>query len=311
MAAGWRPAVDQELLVQRARMLAAVRGFFAERGVLEVDTPLLISAVIPERHIDHLVVAGDEPAYLQASPEWAMKRLVAAGSGPIYQITRAFRGGELGRWHQPEFALLEWYRPGWSCDALMAEVVDLLGAVGLPGTVHWLAYGELFREVLGVDPHVADGPALQAVAEDRGVHVTGIAADDKSTWLDLLFSHIVEPALPGGVVLIYDFPAVQAALARVDPGPPPVARRFEVYVDGLELANGFDELTDPAEQHRRFEADRVARSAAGLPNPPPDEGLLAALARMPDTAGVALGLDRLMARLTDAPRLSGTLPFPW
>lgn len=307
MTKGWRPALDVRWLRERARLLSGLRTFFAEREVLEVDTPVLVDTVIPERHIEHIRAGG---SFLQASPEWAMKRLLAAGSGPIYQITRAFRAEEHGRWHQPEFALLEWYRPGWDHHALMDETAALLEAVGVRRAVTRVAYGELFEEFVGLDPHAASGSELRAAAISRGLEVDGIRDDDPATWLDLLFSFCVQPAMPTGPVLIHAYPASQAALARLAPSDPPVAERFELFLDRLEVANGFHELTDAAEQRRRFEADCAARARDGRTTPPMDEGLLAALECMPPSAGAALGVDRLMAGLAGAPRLAGIMPFP-
>jgi len=232
-----------------------------------------------------------------------MKRLLAAGSGPIFQIGKAFRDGEAGARHNPEFTLLEWYRPGYDSRRLMQEVEELLRAVLEPyrplGPGLRLRYRQAFLDHAGIDPLTASAAELAARAAALGIEVTGLARDDPDPWRDLLLSQVVEPALPrDGPVFLYDYPASQAALARIRPGQagePPVAERFELYLDGLELANGFHELADAAEQRRRFEQDNAARQQAGLPVVPLDEALLAALdAGLPDCAGVALGVDRLV-----------------
>jgi lysyl-tRNA synthetase class 2 len=310
----WRPAASPVALARRAELLAAVRGFFASRGVLEVETPLLASHGVTDPAIEPLVVQDGAmlcaPRYLQTSPEYAMKRLLAAGSGPIYQLCKAFRDGEAGRRHNPEFTMLEWYRPGFDHHALMAEVAELLELCLGPGGWRKVSYAELFEEHFALDPHRADAAELAAVA--RAQLDTGDLELDRDGWLDLLLSHRIEPALEG-IVCVYNYPASQAALARVDDsGPVPVAERFEFYVDGLELANGYHELADPAEQARRFAADNAARRRRGLAERAPDPRLLAALqAGLPPCSGVALGFDRLVMAATGAAGLDEVLAFPW
>jgi lysyl-tRNA synthetase class 2 len=310
----WRPAASPAARALRAELLAAVRGFFARRGVLEVETPLLASHGVTDPAIEPLVVQGGAivpaPRYLQTSPEYAMKRLLAAGSGPIYQLGRAFRDGEAGRRHNPEFTLLEWYRPGFDHHALMAEVGELLEhCLGRTG---WrkVSYGDLFRDHFDLDPHRAGTGALAALA--RAELDSGGLELDRDGWLDLLLSHRIEPALEG-IVCVHGYPASQAALARIDTsGPVPVAERFEFYVDGLELANGYHELTDPAEQARRFAADNASRRRRGLAERAADPRLLAALeAGLPPCSGVALGFDRLVMAATGAASLGEVLAFPW
>lgn len=297
----WRPTASWRNLRRRAALLAGIRGFFAERGVLEVETPLLSSATVTDPHLASLKTElGGRTLYLQTSPEFAMKRLLAAGSGPIYQITKAFRGGgEVGRRHNPEFTLLEWYRPGFDHHALMDEMDELLGRLlGVPAAER-LTYGELFERTFGLDPHRAGVDRLRRAAAGQGLDAElGEACRDD--WLDLLLGCVIEPRLGRGrPTFVHDYPVSQAALARVRPGDlpgsgPPLAERFEVYVEGVELANGFHELADAAEQRRRFAADLERRSGAGLDAVPIDERFLAALAAgLPDCAGVALGVDRL------------------
>jgi lysyl-tRNA synthetase class 2 len=300
----WRPGADAERLRLRAGLLRAIRGFFDERGVLEVETPVLCASTVTDLHLHSLETRFTGPGagagrrlYLQTSPESAMKRLLAAGAGPIYQLARVFRDGEAGRLHNPEFTLLEWYRPGWDYRGLMAEVEALVaGLLGLPRPFERLSYAEVFERHLGLDPHRSPVGELRARGLERGLgDPPAEAALDRDGWLDLLLSHLIQPRL--GLerpAFVCDYPASQAALARVRPGDPPVAERFELFVRGIELANGYGELVEAAEQRRRFECDRTARRAAGLPDIQPDERLLAALGHgLPPCAGVALGFDRL------------------
>ena len=309
-----------QALHARARLLAAVRGFFAERGVLEVETPILAPTTGTDLYIDSFAVPMlDEPSggndkhrdyYLQTSPEFAMKRLLAAGSGPIYQISKVFRAGESSRLHNPEFTMLEWYRPGYSLDQLMSEVADLL-AVTLPQkqpmeNLPRFSYRQLFQEHLSIDPHRVESAQLADVARTAGIH----SPSDKTDTLQQLMALHIEPRLPE-FCFIYDYPAAQCALAQVeaDAEGVPVARRFELYGRGMELANGYQELSDPAEQRRRFEADLKQRRAQGRASYPIDENLLAALAHMPPCAGVALGIDRLLMLLTGANSIAEVLSF--
>jgi lysyl-tRNA synthetase class 2 len=282
-----------------------------------------------------------------------MKRLLAAGSGPIYQLCKAFRDGEAGSRHNPEFTILEWYRPGWDHHRLMAEVAELLWTVlGDPnqpqrfGLRSWrrvlqgpsqsrnkdaasasetrhsdsgsdsgserITYREAFQRHAGIDPHTAKVPELIVAARDRIGAAAPDLGDDRDSWLELLLSHVVEPELGRNrPTFIFDFPASQAALARIRPGDPPVAERFEAWVDGVELANGYHELIDVAEQRRRFEADLAARRARGLPEVPIDVRLLAALEHgMPTCAGVALGVDRLVMLAAGVNRIDEVIAFP-
>jgi lysyl-tRNA synthetase class 2 len=310
----WRPTACIETLRVRAEVLATIRSFFAERGVLEVDTPVLSAATVTDLHLQSFVCRLDcgagQALYLQTSPEFAMKRLLAAGMGAIFQIARAFRDGESGRRHNPEFTLLEWYRPGWDHHELMDEIDDLLAAVLDTSPADRLTYAQAFQRHVGVDPHKARSPDLQALVAQIGVReVESLHRDDL---LNLLLTHIVEPKLgrdrPN---FIHDYPASQAALARIRSGDPALAERFEVYVDGVELANGYHELTDPAEQRRRFESDLEERSRRGLTVVPIDERLLAALEEgMPDCAGVALGVDRLVMLKIGVDDISEVIAFP-
>ena len=295
--AGWRPSAVVESLKLRASLLADIRRFFSERDILEVETPALARAGASDPHIASMAATCGAAGrlYLQTSPEFAMKRLLAAGSGPVYQICRAFRDGERGRLHNPEFTLLEWYRPGFDHHGLMDELDTLVGRVlGPASPAARMTYREAFTTRLGVDPFSADTRALLARAEGAGLVLDDGGEADRDTLLDFLFSHAVQPALGDGRVFVHDYPASQAALARVREGEWPVAERFELFVNGIEIANGYHELSDAGEQRARFAADDAVRAARGLERMPVDENLLAALEHgLPDCAGVAVGLDRL------------------
>jgi len=317
-AGGWWPAASIEAIAERARMLASARAFFAERGVMEVETPVLSRHGTTDPAIESLALSADAltPArWLQTSPEFAMKRLLAAGSGPIYQICKVFRDAERGRRHHPEFTLLEWYRPGFSMRGLIDEVAALVRALlerpDLPAET--LTYRGLFRSRLGLDPWETPDTALRSRAIDAGIPGAVALALDRDGWLDLLLCHCLESGLGrGALTFLCHYPPSQAALARVvDDGGVPVAERFELYLDGMELANGFVELTDAAEQRLRFDADLAVRRRDGQRTPPMDAGLLAALeAGLPDSAGVALGLDRLLMIRTGAGHIDQVLAFP-
>lgn len=317
LAGDWQPTASVETLRLRARLLSHIREFFAARGVLEVETPAMAAAGASDVHIASLATTchagtGSERLYLQTSPEFAMKRLLAAGSGPIYQVCRVFRDGESGRLHNPEFTLLEWYRPDFDHHALMDELDALLERLlPEPGSTRRLTYREAFLQHTHVDPFDADTRTLAALAVKTGLNVTPNDPLERDTLLEFLFSHAVQAALGAGSVHVYDYPASQAALARLRPGAPPVAERFESFVDGIEIANGYHELADADEQRRRFAADAVARRQHGLPVMPMDERLLAALAHgLPDCAGVAVGLDRLFMLAAGESRIDAVMAFP-
>ena len=305
----WQPGAGIELLRARAALLQRIRGFFAQRNVLEVETPLLCQATVTDPNIE---VPGCDRRWLQTSPEYAMKRLLAAGSGPIYQICKAFRAGEAGARHNPEFSLLEWYRPGFTLAMLMREVAELLNTcLGEDGeAVETISYTGLFQQVLAIDPLNATATELKTLAGSQ-LHPEGLELD-RDGWLDLLMSHRVEPALRDrGRVFVYDYPASQAALARVRPQTA-VAERFELYVNGLELANGYLELGDALELEQRFAGDNRRREAAGQQRRSVDTRFLAAMrAGLPDCAGVALGLDRLLMLARDCPTIDEVLSFSW
>ncbi len=283
---------------------------------MEVETPALSRAGTTDPQLDAITARvqslGADPLYLSTSPEFPMKRLLAAGFGDIYQISRVFRDGELGRWHQPEFTLLEWYRVGWNEEELMREVETLLRSIVEPhrplGPTIRMSYREAFQKFLGIDvfakPH--------QVRERLRAATVDVPADlDESSVIDLAFGLAITPRLPPDAIsFVYDFPEHQAALARLKSTKPPVAARFEAFLGGLELANGFDELTDEAEQRGRFEADRKRRRDEGRHTPPIDEPFLAALAHgLPGCAGVAIGIDRLVAVAKGLQSLYDTTSF--
>jgi elongation factor P--(R)-beta-lysine ligase len=312
----WRPLITRERLELRARLLARARGFFGARAVLEVDTPVLVNAPVSDVHLHSAQVqlGGSSRYFLHTSPEYAMKRLLAAGSGDIYQICHVVRGEESGRLHNPEFTLIEWYRLGFSLDALMQEVEALvralLGEAQLARRAERISYREAFVRALNLDPFTASEGELAHAAATAGFRPD--AAGTRTQYLELIMGALIGPALAhGGLTFVHDYPADQAALARLSQADPRAAERFELYADGLELANGFHELADAKEQRQRFAADNQARAARGLPVHAPDERLLGALAHgLPDCAGVALGFDRVLMLASGASRLEQVLPFP-
>ncbi|MEM0954204.1 MAG: EF-P lysine aminoacylase EpmA [Pseudomonadota bacterium] len=303
----WHPGASLDALRARAELLKLIRDFLQQRGVLEVETPILCSAPATDPSLTP-IAAG--PRWLQTSPEYAMKRLLAAGSGPIYQICKAFRHGEAGPRHNPEFTLLEWYRPGFTLSDLIAETVDLVTQALGERPVEQVTYCDLFERYLEVNPLTADVGILAALARQHVDYAS--EAEHRDIWLDLLMSHVIEPKL-SGITVVYHYPASQAALAQIDGNfEPAVALRFELYVDALELANGYQELTDPEEQAERFAQDNLTLEQRGEPVRVLDSALLAALhAGMPDCAGVALGLDRLLAIQLGASSLKDVISFDW
>ena len=297
-------------------MLDAAREFFRHRGVLEVETPILSAAAVSDPQIESLAtkIAGmPGSAYLCPSPEYAMKRLLAAGSGDIFQICKVFRDAERGRWHNPEFTMIEWYRLGFDDAALMDELEMLIGQLLAPmrtfKTAERLSYSAALRRHAGIDAFNSSDAELRDAGLRHGI--TCAAELDRDARLDLLMGLVVGPRLGReGPCFICDYPASQAALARLKPGHPHVAARFELYLDGLELANGFHELVQPLEQRARFIKDLALRGARGQVQPPLDENLLAALEHgMPDCAGVALGFDRLVAIALGTNRLADAMSF--
>jgi lysyl-tRNA synthetase class 2 len=321
----WRPSATLEVLKLRARLLQRIRAFFFARGVLEVETPVLSGAATTDPALASFATRYTGPRlpqgqtlYLHTSPEFPMKRLLAAGSGSIYQICKVFRDGEAGRQHNPEFTLLEWYRVGFDHHRLMDEtgelVMDLLAPSMPLQPPERLTYCEAFQRHAGLDPFAASVDEFGQAVKMHGISVSPDLVSEKApdAWRDLLLTHVVEPKLgQGRLTFIYDYPASQAALARIQPGNPLVAARFELYLNGIELANGFHELADADEQRARFEQQLRTRKAGGFPAVPVDERLLAGLAHgLPDCAGVALGFDRLVMLAGGARAIDDVLAFP-
>ncbi|MGY4516073.1 EF-P lysine aminoacylase EpmA [Lysobacter sp. HA18] len=319
MDAAWQPSATPEALRLRASVNRRIREFMAERGVLEVETPVMSRAGNTDPNIASFAVefsgrtdGAPRTRWLRTSPEFPLKRLLAAGIGDCYELGRVFRDGEAGGRHNPEFTMLEWYRTGIDHIALAREVADLiercLSLVGRTACVDETTYGALFHAHLGVDAHRDDVETLRGALGDVRIDPDGLTRDD---WLDLLMTHRIQPTFAADTIhIVHDYPASQCALARVREGDPPVAERFEVYLGALELANGYHELTDAAEQRRRFDADIVRRNMHGAPNVPRDDALLDALANgLPDCSGVALGVDRLLMALLGTSRIADLLAF--
>jgi len=309
----WEPTASLPILQQRAAIISQIRDFFKERHVLEVETPLLCLSTVTDPHLKSVQgTVLNETLYLQTSPEYCMKRLLAAGSGSIFQICKAFRDEELGAIHQPEFTLLEWYRVGFDQQALMDEVADLLYFILHCEKEERVTYEEIFVRHLRIDPLSASEEELHELANEYGLkELQGDVLLDRDFFLQWLMSEGVEPHIgKERPCFVYDFPATQAALACLNPKDPRVGERFEVYFKGMELANGFHELRDPKEQRARFERDLKKREALGLPLIPMDEAFLSALsAGFPDCAGVALGLDRLILLATKQQKISQVMSF--
>jgi lysyl-tRNA synthetase class 2 len=307
----WQPTATLETLKYRAELLSDIRGFFKDRGVMEVDVPVMAATGVTDLHIDCIPtqVSGDVQ-YLQSSPEYFMKRLLASGSGSIYSLGKAFRDGETGRRHHTEFTLLEWYRLGWDEFQLMDELARLINFLGLECPSQVIKYTDIFEQAVGVNPHQSLLGELQQLAAK--ISGRDFSAESRSTCLDLIFSFSVEPKLPEGLVFIHDYPVCQSALARLakDAQGNTIARRFEAYLDGMELANGYYELTDSIEQKSRFDADTALRHAAEKRSMALDQCLLSAMAfGLPDCAGVALGVDRLLMQLLNIDQISRVMPF--
>ena len=311
-------------------MLTRLREWFASAGVLEVDTPVLSAAGATDPALASLVtMISGRPFYLHTSPEFPMKRLLAAGCGDIYQVCKAFRDGESGKRHNPEFTLVEWYRSGIGVAQMMDEVEALIrslvgtvadsGEVAVSGLVMPNAVRTSYRELVWhfaeVDPFSNAEPGLAVSLRQRldadGIEVPVSVAHDSDALLDMLISMIVEPSMdPRVPVFVYDYPASQASLARIKPGNPPVADRFELYWRGLELANGFRELTDAVEQRKRFKSEVAKRAEAGAVSPPLDENFLCALEfGLPDCTGVALGFDRLLMAICGLDEIGSAMSF--
>lgn len=309
----------RQKLAQKAQIRDRIRAFFAARGVLEVVTPVLGRGGLADPNLEPFAVevsppaSGDKTLYLQTSPEVFMKRLLAQGSGPIYQISKSFRAQEAGSRHNPEFHMLEWYRPGFTTQELRAEVQDLLEAVLGPRDFFTISYDQAFEEHLGLSPHEASRDALEAELRARGVSIpSGFSSCPREDWLDLALVETVEPALAArGDFFLIDFPQGRSTLAATHPEDPSREDRFEAYVAGLEVANGFRELIDPELQAERYREGNRRRQSQGLAPLPVDTRFLEELSQMPPTAGVAVGVDRLMLLQSSCESLEDFLEFPW
>jgi lysyl-tRNA synthetase class 2 len=311
----WRPTATIATLEVRAAMLRAARDYFTATRALEVETPMLSAAAVTDVHLASVAAtACGQPRFLHTSPEYAMKRLLAAGCGDIWQICKVYRDGESGRWHNPEFTMIEWYRIGIDHHALMSDVERLIGAMLPPEKLfdraERLSYQEAMQLHAGVDPLDDPTAVLIARLESEGIHVPADLHLDRDACLDLIMSTLVGPALGRErLTFVYDYPASQAALAKIRG---PVASRFEAYLDGIELANGFHELADAQEQRARFAHDLRERERRGLPPMPVDEHFLAALAHgLPECSGVALGFDRLVMCAVGAKHIDEVIAFPF
>jgi lysyl-tRNA synthetase class 2 len=307
----WQPSASIESLRLRAELTAKIREFFNHRGYLEVETPIMARYGTTDVYLSNIKATfRNKPYSLQTSPEYHMKRLLAAGSGPIFQLARVFRDDELGRWHNPEFTLLEWYQLGIDHHALMEEMDLFLQAVLCSKPLLKKTYQQAFMEACDVDPLSASIVQLRQVLVRYDLdYVFPPEEQDKDQFLFLLMSHVVEPFLAKeeSPVAVYDFPESQAALAKVKQG---VAERFEIYYQGVELANGFHELTDAKAQARRFQQDLQVRAQKGFAAVEADHYLLQALEHgLPACSGVALGIDRLLALTLQQSEIAKVISF--
>jgi elongation factor P--(R)-beta-lysine ligase len=314
----WRPTATVATLRQRAALLDVARQFFRERGVLEVETPVALSHTVTDVQLESLQLAGNPRRYLQTSPEYPMKRLLAAGSGDIFQCCRVFRAGDRSRLHNPEFTMIEWYRLGFDLQAIMRETAALATALlqtagAAPRPVELLSYKQAFQRELGCDALGTSRDALAELALAHGLAAQSIAGATRDDLLDFLLATQAGPRIGAGkLTCLHNFPASQAALAQLDAEDPRTALRFELYADGIELANGYVELASPEEQAARFRADLAERQRRGLPQLAMDQRLLAALEHgLPPCAGVAMGFDRVVMLASGATSIDAVMPFPW
>ena len=307
----WQPSANKKTYQLRAELYAHIRRFFSDRNVLEVETPLLCMHTVTDPHIDSfsVPVSSEQHYFLQTSPEYAMKRLLAAGSGSIYQITKSFRVGESGRQHNPEFSMLEWYRIGFNHHDLMQELDALLQSTIQTPPADKITYRQLFLDYLQIDPHSVNTDTLKKIIQEKNINVNTDSLD-RDTALQILLSHLIEPEL--GVenpLFLYDFPASQAALSVIHDG---VAQRFELYLNGSEVANGFHELLDAAEQKARFEKNQIERQDRNQLIPVIDHYFIEALqSGLPACAGVAVGLDRLLMYHAKTKKIQDVICFPF
>ncbi|MCK4492600.1 MAG: EF-P lysine aminoacylase GenX [Methylococcales bacterium] len=318
----WQSSCDITQLQQRAQMLATIRQFFADKKVLEVETPLLCQATGTDPQVDFFKSLYHYPPknktlYLQTSPEFAMKRLLASGCGSIYQICKAFRNGEQGYYHNPEFTLLEWYRVDFDLAQLMDEVgiliAQLLSATVAIKGIKKIRYSDLFFQKTGLNALTFCLKSYQDYAQAHDIaEAIALCENDHNLWCDYIFSFKIQPNLEADYLyLIYHYPASQASLARINVDNPTVADRFEVFINGIELGNGFFELADEAEQQQRFDKEIQTRVRQKQPKVQKDQRFLAALNHgLPDCCGVAVGIDRLLMLLSGSNDIESVLAFP-
>lgn len=329
----WQPSASFEAIQLRARVLKNIRTFFALRDVMEVDTPILSVATITDplidsfstRYIPLTQTTPQQQYYLHTSPEFPMKRLLAAGLGSIYQIAKVFRQGEMGSSHNPEFTLLEWYRDGYDQYQLMQEIDALLTQLLAPSidlsATQYISYQQAFEQHFNLNPHTASKTELINCCQQQGLENVLDEGDARDRFLDLLISHTIQPGLGKTyardgikpcITFLYDYPASQASLARIQQlDGVEIAERFEIFVNGTELGNGFHELKDDREQQQRFEQDNYARVLADKPAIPLDERFLASLQQLPDCSGVAMGIERLLMVMLDTADIRDVISFPF
>ncbi|RDH84866.1 MAG: hypothetical protein DIZ80_05215 [endosymbiont of Galathealinum brachiosum] len=314
MSFNWQPTASVSILKERARMLQSIRAFFLQRNVLEVETPVISPAAITDPQLESFSTQFHQKEfYLHTSPEFYMKRLLAAGSGDIYQIAKVFRDDENGRNHNPEFTMLEWYRLGFDHHRLMDEIEKLLSELMARGKVNFqrLSYQQAFINQLEIDPFNSDVTQLKQCAKKFNIETPQGMDDDRDMWLDWLMVEKIAPDFSkDSFTFLYDYPASQASLARLDKEDSRKANRFELFYGELELANGFYELTNADEQARRFESDNISRQQRGQELMPVDECLLGALkSGLPECSGVAIGVDRLLMLMVGADHINEVISF--
>lgn len=315
----WQPGCSVEILRERAGLLRKVRTFFLNRGVLEVETPSISRYSTVDLHLEPLTVdpaAGTLTRYLITSPEYHMKRLLCDGSGSIFQVCKAFRQDELGERHNPEFTLLEWYRVGWDHWRLMEEVDSLMQELLSCERADRLSYGDAFRNYTGQDPFKLTAVSFQKCCEDYALSPPAYLLKSqvsRDEWLNYLMGALIEPKLgPQRPVFIFDYPASQANLSRINPQNSLLSERFELFFKGMELGNGFHELTDAREQAFRFERENRLREEAGKLPLPPDKFFIEGLASgLPACAGIAIGFDRIVMLALDRSNIGEVITFPW
>ncbi|RIZ70782.1 MAG: EF-P lysine aminoacylase GenX [Methylococcales bacterium] len=321
MQSDWQPSCSIELLRLRAQLLAEIRGFFSARAVLEVETPLLSysSGTDPQLDFftsDYCSYPLQQTLYLQTSPEFAMKRLLAAGSGSIYQICKAFRNGESGRTHNPEFTIIEWYSVDFTLTQLMDEIADLIAVLFKDRyqleTTQRISYQEVFYKNTGLDPLLFNYEQYSAYAlKSESPEAIELCKADHNAWLDFIFSHHIQPSMgKNALCMVYGYPACQSSLARINKDNSKVTDRVEIFINGIELGNGYYELTDAQEQNQRFDKEIELRQQSNRPIIVKNTQLIAALeAGLPECSGMAIGIDRLLMVLTKNNHIEDVIPF--